>query len=227
MKRIVISAAFGSGNSLLKSLAQTPRNIDPATGTCHAAWANDRTVQGDSIEHTHINSTELIRSQLAATELVWLHIAQENIVQLVQRIVAIEFLAAGTEPKPGWAWTPIKHQQLAGPTWPAYSTDLKDYTPEQRNELCQAVWHRIQPWLACPADVDYRIDSRELFDCVEPKTIQLWLASHDIELDHEFLGRWQDRQQRIYQDNQWLFSWQPGVYDYMQPAAVDPQIGIY
>lgn len=227
MTHIAISAAFGSGNSVLKSLAQTQRDIDPATGTCHAAWLNTRTVQGDRIDHTHLSQPDLIQQQLGANQLVWLHIAPQNVQQIVQRIVSLEFLAAAQEPRPGWAWTPEKHQNLAGPEWPHYSTQLTHYTADQRNELCQAAWHRIQPWLACPDQVDYCIDSRELFEPVEPSTIQQWLAAHDIALDREFLRCWQARQHQLYLTNQHLFDWQPGLYDYMQPGTVDAQVGIY
>jgi hypothetical protein len=222
MTRICISAPFGSGNSFLKMLAMPEKIIDPV-GTCHSAWTKNKTVNNDEIDVTHQFDISVIQEKFYPDISVWVHINKKNLLDLCQRIVILEFLYAKDTIDYIFCWGRSKHNAIAGPDWPPFSTVITDYPTFCLNELCQVAYNRCVTWTHPNTAFTFQVDSDELFGAAPPTTINQWLSSINCVLDQEFFETWKKRQQQLLQDHRHLFTWQPDDIDYMP----DPNIGVW
>jgi hypothetical protein len=226
MKRICISSPFGSGNSVLKMLTMSEKTIDP-TGTCHSAWTKNKTINNDQIDVTHHYDLSVIQEIFYPDISVWVHINKKNILDLCQRIVILEFLYAKDTNDYIFCWTRSKHNAIAGPDWPSFSTVITDYPTFCLDELCQVAYNRCVLWTQPNKDFTFQIDSDELFGSAPPVTINQWLASIDCQFDMEFFETWKNKRQQLLQNYQHLFTWRPDDIAYMIELTPDPTMGVW
>ena len=222
MKKILISSAFGSGNSCLKSLTLEHKKMDPTIGTCHTAWHNNITTIGDFIRVCHLYDINIINNTESPDLTVWIQINEKNLVQICQRIVVLDFLYATDN---NWtdydgAWNLKKHNLLAGPSWPTFSLDINNYPMFCLDEICETAYHRCKNWTKPNSDFIFQIDSDELFGDSEPKSIQQMLTAIGCVFDQNFLSLWKNKQKQTFLKYQHLFNWQPGKIDYMKPLSL-------
>ena len=226
MKKICVSAAFGTGNSMLKLLTMDDKKID-AFGTCHTAWGRHTTINGDRIDVTHLHHLPTLKNKFSPdiTAMIWVN--QKNLIKICQRIVALEFLYAQNSYDYVFYWTKLKHNSIAGPSWPEFSTKITDYPTFCLDELCKVAHNRVTLWENNDADFDFQIDSNELFGDAEPVTITKWLTAVDCKLDWEFLDQWKTEQTQLFLKYQSLFTWKPGDIDYITELPVDLEKGVW
>jgi hypothetical protein len=226
MKNICISASFGSGNSFLRMLTFDKKVIDPA-GTCHTAWNQNLTKNGDYINVTHLYDLSVIRSKFSPDITVWLQINKKNLLQICQRIVVLEFLYAKDTYDYVFHWTRKKHDEIAGPNWPVFSTTITDYPGFCLDELCQVAHNRCELWARPNDNFDFQIDSDELFGDSDPVTIKQWLKELNCQLDMDFFNSWKTKQQELFLKYQSLFHWQPEDQHVMTRLQPDPTKGVW
>lgn len=226
MKKICISSAFGTGNSLLKMLTFRDKIID-AHGTCHESWNNNSTINNDYIHAVHLYDWPTIVDKFSPDITVWLHINEKNIKQICQRIVVLEFLYARDTDEYIFCWTRNKHNAIAGPDWPPFSTKINDYPTFCLDELCQVAYNRCSIWTQPNDSFTFQIDSDELFGQAEPVTINRWLSEINCELDLQFFETWKCIQQKLFLDYQSLFTWNPGNNNYMNMITPDSNKGVW
>jgi len=203
MKTIFLSGAHGSGCSFIKSQATGVNVLSPDTGTCHESWSYTQTQNHDRIIFFHHSDLDYIRSRYNPDITVWLQINPDNIEKLCQRIVVLDFLLV--DGQTDWVWTLEKHNILAGPDWPAYSSNIKDYPAWCLAELMQVAYDRSAPWMQANNNFDYVIDSDELFGNSPPVTLKKFLTAINCKLDIDFLKTWQQKNESIYQENKHYF----------------------
>jgi hypothetical protein len=209
MKTIFISGAHGSGCSLIKSMAVQSYKIDSAVGTCHESWNYEQTTHGDRIIFDHYYSYQYIKQQWNPDIVVWVQINKNNIAQLCHRIVMLDFLYTADPVwiQKDWCWTQQKHNRIAGPDWPSYSTTITNYPQWCLDEMCQVAYDRSQAWMGHNPHCDYVVDSDELFGSAEPVTLSLCLHELGCKIDLDFLNTWQQKNAEIYRQYRDLFSW--------------------
>lgn len=206
MKNIIISAAKGSGPSIVKAMAIGKVLFDAGTGYCHDSWDHARTSAGDRITFTHDYHVPKNQHDV----IIGITINPKNILQIVHRCVMVDFEYADNQVwiDNDWSWTPAFHSRVAGPDWPSYSKDITAYPQWCRNELCQFAWEKVSPWTKVNAQHDLVIDSAELFDLEPPVTLTDSLTKIGCGLDSEFLQNWSQRNRQIWHNQKELFSWQ-------------------
>ena len=185
------------------------------------------TKNGDFIETQHLYDLPTIKKNSSPDITVWVKINKKNSLQICQRIVVLEFLYARDTYDLVFHWTRKKHDEIAGPDWPPFSTTITDYPTWCLNELCQVAYNRCCLWEKSNDDFDFQIDSDELFGNSEPNSIRSWLDSIGCELDLEFLNTWKTLQQELFAKYQCLFTWQPGNNDYMIMLEPNPAQGVW
>jgi hypothetical protein len=223
MKNISIYSAYGSGNSFLKSLTLENRRMDPVIGTCHDSWTSNITSAGGTVNVYHFYNIDSAKKQNANDITVLLRINEKNIVQICQRIVVLDFLYANDTSLTAHdgAWNIKKHNALAGPDWPKFSTNINDYPEFCLNEICQSAYHRCENWTYPNNNFTFQIDSDELFGESDPIIIQEMLDDIGCTLDKVFLDNWKKKQKQTFLQYRHMFSWQPGMIDYMQPTVLN------
>jgi hypothetical protein len=209
--KIFLSGAHGSACSMIKSQMTKVFELDSRTNTCHQSWTAQRTTAGDSIQFFHYTDPAYIQSQFQPDQTIWLRVAEENIVQLCQRIVVLDFMYTND---PAWmakdhCWTPEKHARIAGPSWPAYSTNIDDYPDWCLNELCQIAYDRTLPWIRHNSSFDWEISSDELFSFRDPSKLRQVLAQFGCGLNHDFLYTWRMKNFLLWQQYKHMFNWSP------------------
>lgn len=211
MTNIFISGAHGSGCSLIKSLATSSKIIDYKYGTCHESWTSDFTMNRDRIIFNHQPSYKTIKEIWNPDIIIWLHVNKKNITRLCRRIVILDFLYTNDHNwvEKDWCWTKKKHDTLAGPDWPAYSTILSNYPQWCLDEMCQVAYDRSKPWMTASKHATYVIDSDELFGLAPPTTLSNTLESLNCTVDKDFLSQWKIKNNEIYEEYKNLFSWTP------------------
>ena len=211
MRTVFLSGAHGSGCSFIKSLAVGKCQIDSTVGTCHESWNYEQTPLGDRIVFDHWYSQQAITAKWNPDLTIWLKINTDNLLYLCRRIVILDFVytADCTWIDRDWCWTPAKHNRIAGPDWPKYSTNITDYPQWCLDEMCQVAYERSMPWLLDNPRFDFTVDSNELFGTAEPATLTQCLTELGSALDDEFLKQWQTKNQEIYNQYRHLFSWTP------------------
>ena len=222
MKKILISSAFGAGNSCLKSLTLENKRMDPEIGTCHDAWDKHTTSAGDYIGVCHLYDINVINAKETSDINVCLQINNKNLIQICQRIVVLDFLYATNK---SWttydgAWNIKKHATLAGPNWPAFSTNINDYPVFCLDEICETAYHRCKNWIYPNNDFTFQVDSDELFGDSKPTTIQQMLDAIGCTFDQDFLDKWKNKQKQTFLKYKDLFTWSPGAISYMEPIIV-------
>jgi len=200
MKTIFLSGAHGSGCSFIKSQATGVDIISPETGTCHESWKYARTQNNDKIMFFHYSNLDYIQSTYKPDVTVWLHINANNIEKLCQRIVVLDFLLPHD-----WAWTPEKHNILAGPDWPEYSNNIKNYPAWCLHELIQVAYDRSSAWMQKNNNFDYIIDSDELFGSSPPVTLEKFLHGVNCKINIDFLIKWKTKNKLMNQENKHYF----------------------
>lgn len=205
--KIFISGAHGSACSFVKSQFLKLHTID-RNGTCHEAW-NSNITKTDLVLFDHWPNINTIHQNCKPNVTIWIRIAQENIVQIINRIVILDFLYTNnnTWVEKDWCWTEQKHDRIAGRSWPTYSTDISSYPTWCLNEMCEVAYERSKPWLADGKDFDYVIDSRDLFSFQEPITLRNTLNSLEYTLDENFLNAWRNKNYLLWQEHKHRFSW--------------------
>ena len=223
MKKILISSAFGSGNSCLKSLTLKNKTMDSEIGTCHDAWNVNTTSCGDSISTSHLYNIDIINTTFSPDITVWIYINDKNLVQICQRIVVLDFLYATnkTWTDHNGAWNINKHITLAGPSWPEFSIHIEEYPTFCLDEICETAYHRCKNWGKSNNNFTFQIDSDELFGDSKPTTIQQMLDAIGCTFDQTFLNKWKIKQKQTFLKYKHLFSWTPGAINYMESIIVD------
>lgn len=206
--KIFLSGAHGSACSMIKSQLTGVFGLDPITNTCHESWTAQRTTSGHSIQFFH--DTDPLKYK--ADKTIWLRVDPKNIVQIVQRIVVLDFMYTAD---PNWmakdhCWTPEKHARIAGPDWPAYSTDINDYSSWCLDELCEVAYSRTLPWTESNSEYDLEINSQDLFSFQDPAGLRTVLAEIGCTLNHDFLYQWRMKNFLLWQKYQHRFCWRPG-----------------
>jgi hypothetical protein len=212
MKKIVISATKGSGPSLVKSLAVGLTKIDSEYGTCHESWQHERTQNNDEITFTtHTADLDEIQKEFNPDITIQLYINPKNLVQICQRLVIVDFMYTQDNiwAKNGWCWSQAMHDQLAGPDWPTYSINIKDYPVWVRNEICQVAYDRSLPWTVKNPGFNFVIDSDELFGNSAPVTLLECFNSINCQINFDFINQWRKKNYKIWQGYNSLFSWTP------------------
>jgi hypothetical protein len=209
MKNIIISAAKGSGPSIVKAMTIGQILFNPLTGYCHDSWEYSTTTAGDRITFTHEHRADKIRVNNSDV-VIGIKLNRSNALQVVHRCVMVDFEYAN-DPQwvnNDWCWTPAFHDRIAGPDWPAYSKNILDYPEWCRNEMCQVAWEKVSPWICSYTEFDYEIDSTELFNEIAPVTLTNALTSIGCNLNQPFLRQWRIRNQYNWEQHKKLFSWQ-------------------
>jgi hypothetical protein len=206
--KIFLSGAHGSACSMVKSQLTGVHKIDPLTNTCHESWTARRTTGGHSVEFFHNTDPTQYRADIN----VWLRVSQANIIQIVQRIVVLDFIYTYDA---NWVakdhcWTPEKHARIAGPDWPPYSANINDYPGWCLNELCQVAYDRTLPWTVSNPEFDLEIDSSDLFSFQDPAGLRSIVAQLGSSLNHNFLYQWRMKNFLLWQQHKHRFTWQPG-----------------
>ena len=196
-------------------------------GTCHTAWKRHKTINGDRIDTTHLNDLPTLKNKFSPDITVRICINKKNLIKICQRIVVLEFLYAQDTYDYVFHWTRLKHNTIAGPSWPKFSTEITDYPTFCLDELCKIAHNRCTLWEDDVADFDFQIDSDELFGDSEPVTITKWLTAIDCKLDQEFLDQWKTAQTQLFLKYQSLFTWKPGDIDYITKLPVDLEKGVW
>jgi len=205
--RIFLSGAHGSACSMIKSQLTGVAVMDPVANTCHESWTTQRTQRGDHIHFFHDTDAAKYKPDLT----IWLQVSENNIIQIVQRIVVLDFIYTND---PAWmakdhCWTPEKHARIAGPNWPAYSSNIDDYPGWCLDELCQVAYDRTLPWMADNSAYDFVIPSADLFSHQDPATLRSVVSKLGCNLNHDFLYRWRMNNFLLWQQHRYRFKWTP------------------
>jgi hypothetical protein len=205
--KIFISGPHGVGCSMIKSMAVGVRQIDPVRNTCHQSWTRWQTTQGDDIRFGNDFDCAVVFDGYKPDIRLWVSVSDHNIDQLCERIVLLDFLYADDAEwiSNDWSWSQDKHNRLAGPDWPKYSTRLEQYPLWCRLEMLKVAQDRIKPWQVVDARFNWNIPSAELYDDVDPTELKKFLAHIGCVYDEEFLHTWRRKNKKMYLDNTHLF----------------------
>jgi hypothetical protein len=212
MSKILLVGAHGAGCSMIKSQLTGVQVIDPVKNTCHESWKAGLTQHNDNIFFTHNLNLEEERKKYPFDTTIWLRIDPENIQQLVQRVVVLDFMYTDDEQwlKKDHCWTPEKHQRIAGPDWPEYSQSIDDYPTWCLDELCQVAYDRSSPWFTTPATgFDYVIGTSDLYSFVDPVGLASVMSELGCQINYEFLFEWRKKNLLMWQKYEHLFTWTP------------------
>lgn len=210
--KIFISGAHGSACSLVKSLAIGSVKIDAQVGTCHESWGKNLTPHRQEIWFAHNFDLLKIKRQEQPDVMIWLQIDAEDIVWICRRVVILDFIYA-QDPHwfaNDWCWTPKKHERLAGPDWPTYSQDIRDYPGWCLDEMCQVAWERTSPWTHENAHCDYTLGTNEFFGTSARRRLVQCFGDLGLSIDHAAIDLWREKNHAILSPYMSLFSWDLG-----------------
>ena len=208
-KKILISGAHGSACSLIKSMMTEVISIDAQAGTCHQSWTSTTTTNKDKVMWNHSYRRDIIEKNWNPNIIIYIKINLDNIVQICRRVVILDFIYTQDPSwiQKDWCWTNEKHDRLAGPDWPPYSNNIYDYPQFCLDEMTQAAYERVSPWLIDRTDFDYVLDTAEFFGESEPVTLQHCFNELGCKLDMDFIRTWREINNNIYTKYADLFSW--------------------
>jgi hypothetical protein len=208
-KKIFISGAHGSACSLLKSLAIGRVTIDSRYATCHESWTTNRTQKNDYIMFNHEPNRQKITEKWNPEVTIWLKINVKNVETICKRIVILDFLYVNDSHwmLNDWCWSLQKHQRLAGPDWPVYSTQISDYPTWCLDEMCHVAWERSRPWLEDRNDFDYVIDTDELFGNSPRVMLEKCFGDLGLRIDHDAVDKWKQQNFDIFMPYMNMFTW--------------------
>ena len=209
--KIMISATKGAGMSLIRGLLTNNVHVDTLYGTCHQSWETPNHESKHTVWSSHDHGANF-EGDIVPDITVGIWINSKNLIQICQRLVIVDFQYAqdATWQAKQWAWHKGKHDQLAGPDWPPYSTDITKYPEWCRNEMCQVAYNRSKYWTHSDLPYDYIIDSDELFGDSNPVTLQKLFNAVDMPLDLDTIRLWKNKNNQINWECSHLFTWQPG-----------------
>jgi len=204
--KVLISASFASGNSMVKSLAfDEDKTSYTLFDTVHGTWFKMTNHKG-----YFINTVHEVVGKRSDSKTVMIYNNPTNMKQILQRSIILEFLYADyikknnidiTRKNLGDSgivsrWTVEKYQQIAGKDWPPYSTDHKDYSKDIMNEMCELATQEFGQW-STKTDADVIINSEEIYSGSEPIGIKKFLELVEVEFNktiHNRLIEWQQKQ---------------------------------
>ena len=224
-KKIFISGAHGSAVSLVKSLAIGKTEIDNTRSTCHESWQLDWTQNKQRIVVNHTWKKDEIKKRWNPDVTIWLKIDSQNVEFICRRIVVLDFLYTNdpTWMERDWCWTPQKHQRLAGPDWPEYSTEISRYPSWCLDEMCQVAWERSRPWMQDRDDFDFVINSDELFGDSPRVSLQRCFENLGLTINHDDINRWKQKNLELFTPFFRMFTWKQNWHapaDWV-PAPID------
>jgi len=213
-QRVFISGAHGSACSLVKSLATGNVQIDDNYATCHESWKARYTQKNQIIVFNHAFDRDAIQKNWNPDVTIWLKIDPKNVELICRRIVILDFMYTDNLlwMQNDWCWTLQKHQRLAGPDWPEYSTKISDYPTWCLDEMCHVAWERSRPWMLDRDDFDYTINSDELFGDSNRSGIEKCFSDLGLTINHYDIDRWKQKNLELLTPFMQMFTWNKDYY---------------